>query len=46
VQALAVDLDRRGTRTRQRKLADGRLIGGGAFGVGPIYLLDPSVKMG
>jgi site-specific DNA recombinase len=34
VQALAVDLDRRGTRTRQRKLADGRLIGGGAFGVG------------
>src|SRR6202049_704465 len=34
VQALAADLDRRGTHTRQRKLADGRLIVGGAFGVG------------
>jgi site-specific DNA recombinase len=29
-----VDLERRGIRSKQRKLADGRLIGGGAFGVG------------
>ena len=34
VQALAQDLERSGIRTRQRKLANGRIIGGGAFGVG------------
>jgi site-specific DNA recombinase len=34
VQALAQDLDRSGIRTRQRRLANGRVIGGGAFGVG------------
>jgi site-specific DNA recombinase len=40
VQALAQDLDRRGIRSKQRKLANGRIIGGGAFGVGALaYLL-------
>jgi hypothetical protein len=41
VQALAQDLDRSGIRTRQRRLANGRIIaGGGAFGVGALaYLL-------
>jgi site-specific DNA recombinase len=40
VQALARDLDRRGIRTRQRQFANGRIIGGGAFGVGALaYLL-------
>ena len=34
VQALAQDLERSGIRTRQRRLANGRNIGGGAFGVG------------
>jgi DNA invertase Pin-like site-specific DNA recombinase len=34
VRALAEDLERRGVRTRQRKLKDGRILGGGAFGVG------------
>ena len=34
VQALAQDLERSGIRTRQRRLANGRVIGGGAFGVG------------
>ena len=34
VHALAQDLDRSGIRTRQRRLANGRVIGGGAFGVG------------
>jgi site-specific DNA recombinase len=34
VQALAQDLERSGIRTRQRRLASGRIIGGGAFGVG------------
>jgi site-specific DNA recombinase len=34
VQSLAQDLERSGIRTRQRKLANGRIIGGGAFGVG------------
>jgi site-specific DNA recombinase len=33
VQALAEDLERRGVRTRQRRLKDGRTLGGGAFGV-------------
>jgi hypothetical protein len=40
VQALAQDLDRCAIRTKQRKLANGRVIGGGAFGVGALaYLL-------
>jgi len=34
VQALAQDLDRRGIRTKQRQFANGRIIGGGTFGVG------------
>jgi site-specific DNA recombinase len=34
VRALAEDLERRGIRTRQRKLRDGRILGAGAFGVG------------
>ncbi len=34
VQALAADLARRGIRTRQRQLKNGRILGGGAFGVG------------
>jgi site-specific DNA recombinase len=34
VQALAQDLDRSGIRTKQRQLANGRVIGGSAFGVG------------
>jgi site-specific DNA recombinase len=34
VRALAEDLERRGIRTKQRKLRDGRIIGGVAFGVG------------
>jgi site-specific DNA recombinase len=40
VKALAQDLERNGIRTKQRKLATGRSIGGGAFGVGALaYLL-------
>jgi CheY-like chemotaxis protein len=34
VRALAEDLEGRGIRTRQRQLKDGRILGGGAFGVG------------
>jgi hypothetical protein len=34
VQALAQDLDRSGIRSKPRNLADGRLMGGGPFGVG------------
>jgi site-specific DNA recombinase len=34
VQALAQDLDRRGIRTKQRQFANGRITGGGTFGVG------------
>jgi site-specific DNA recombinase len=34
VRALAEDLERRGIRTKERKLSDGRIIGGIAFGVG------------
>jgi site-specific DNA recombinase len=40
VRALAQDLDRCGIRAQQRRLANGRIIGGGAFGVGGLaYLL-------
>jgi hypothetical protein len=34
VRALAEDLAGRGIRTRQRRLKDSRILGGGAFGVG------------
>jgi site-specific DNA recombinase len=34
VRALAEDLEGRGIRTKQRKLKDGRIVGGVAFGVG------------
>ena len=34
VPALAQDLDRSGMRTKERKLATGRIVGGGPFGVG------------
>jgi site-specific DNA recombinase len=34
VQALAQDLERSGIRTRRRRLANDRVIGGGPFGVG------------
>jgi DNA invertase Pin-like site-specific DNA recombinase len=34
VRALAEDLEHRGLRTKQRKLKDGRIVGGVAFGVG------------
>ena len=36
VRALADDLDHRGIRSKPRQLANGRLIGGGAFGVGAL----------
>jgi site-specific DNA recombinase len=40
VKALAQDLECNGIRTKQRKLATGRSIGDGAFGVGALaYLL-------
>jgi site-specific DNA recombinase len=40
VKALAQDLNRRSILTKARKLASGRIIGGGAFGVGALaYLL-------
>jgi site-specific DNA recombinase len=40
VQALAEDLERSGVRTRQCQLKDGRILGGGVFGVGGLaYLL-------
>ena len=47
VQALAQDLERSGIRTRQRRLANGRVIGGGAFGVGGLaYLLRNRFYLG
>jgi hypothetical protein len=36
VCALAQDLDRRGIRSKPRRLSDGRTIGGGRFGVGAL----------
>src|SRR5947199_2829326 len=36
VRALAQELDHRGIRAKQRALANGRTIGGGAFGVGAL----------
>ncbi len=40
VRALAKDLDRRGIRSKPRRLSNGRTVGGGPFGVGALtYLL-------
>ena len=40
MKALAEDLERKGIHTKERRLATGRVIGGGAFGVGALaYLL-------
>jgi hypothetical protein len=36
VRALAEDLDRRGIRSKTRRLSSGRIIGGGPFGVGAL----------
>src|SRR5205809_669797 len=36
VRALAEDLDRRGVRSKPRRLSNGRTIGGGRFGVGAL----------
>jgi site-specific DNA recombinase len=36
VRALAEDLDRRGIRSKPRRLSDGRTIGGSRFGVGAL----------
>src|SRR5437763_12137329 len=36
VRALAENLDRRGVRSKPRRLSDGRTIGGGRFGVGAL----------
>ena len=47
VRALADDLDRSGMRTKQRKLADGRIRGGGRFGVGGLaHLLKNRFYLG
>jgi site-specific DNA recombinase len=42
VRALAEDLDRRGIRSKPRRLSNGRTIGGGRLGVGALaHLLQP-----
>jgi site-specific DNA recombinase len=47
VRALAEDLDRSGIRSKPRQLANGRLVGGGAFGVGALaYLLKNRFYIG
>ena len=47
MRALAGDLDHRGIRSKLRQLANGRLIGGGAFGVGALaYLLKNRFYIG
>src|SRR5262249_39738264 len=47
VRALAEDLDRRGIRSKPRRLADGRTIGGSRFGVGALaYLLKNRFYIG
>jgi hypothetical protein len=47
VRALADDLAHRGIRSKPRQLANGRLIGGGAFGVGALaYLLKNRFYLG
>jgi DNA invertase Pin-like site-specific DNA recombinase len=47
IRTLADDLDHRGIRSKPRQLANGRLIGGGAFGVGALaYLLKNRFYLG
>src|SRR6267154_4729531 len=47
VRALADDLDRRGIRSKPRRLSDGRTVGGGRFGVGALaYLLKNRFYIG
>src|SRR6266853_6220314 len=47
VRALADDLDRRGIRSKTRKLSNGRTVGGGSFGVGALaYLLKNRFYIG
>jgi hypothetical protein len=42
VRALAEDLDRRGIRSKPRRLSNGRTIGGGRLGVGALAHGQPS----
>jgi DNA invertase Pin-like site-specific DNA recombinase len=47
VRALAEDLDRRGIRSKPRRLLNGRTVGGGRFGVGALaYLLKNRFYIG
>jgi site-specific DNA recombinase len=47
VRALAQDLDRRGIRSKPRRLSNGRTFGGGRFGVGALaYLLKNRFYIG
>jgi site-specific DNA recombinase len=47
VRALAEDLDRRGIRSKPRRLSDGRTIGGSRFGMGALaYLLKNRFYIG
>jgi site-specific DNA recombinase len=47
IRALAADLDRRGIRSKRRRLSTGRSIGGGSFGVGALaYLLKNRFYVG
>jgi site-specific DNA recombinase len=47
VRALAQDLDRRGIRSKPRRLSSGRTVGGGRFGVGALaYLLKNRFYVG
>src|SRR6516164_3811482 len=47
IRALAEDLDRRGIRSKSRRLSNGRTIGGGRFGVGALaYLLKNRFYIG
>ena len=47
VRALAEDLDRRGIRSKPRRLSNGRILGGGRFGVGALaYLLKNRFYIG
>jgi site-specific DNA recombinase len=47
IRALAEDLDRRGIRSKPRRLSNGRTVGGGRFGVGALaYLLKNRFYIG
>src|SRR5256885_8278020 len=47
IRALAEDLDRRGIRSKPRRLSNGRTVGGGRFGVGALaYLLKNRFYVG